>query len=268
MVVGSQQRGLAGRVHVADDHVRAQPRLKQRLGAAVDRDEHGAHVADERAQRAQVVLMLDAAHDHQRGAVAEVGGEARQVDPPGEQFALLAHVLDRVAREPLQRLSHLAPAGLGLRAHARQIQHDSLGQEPIAAQHLGVADGDRLAIGEAIKQRVIGQVNEVGAGLHQQLRAEVRVGAAAGGPAVEYGGCAGGDQLLRRDPVDVEMVDHGYVSAGEVPDQQLGAPAQPRGTRDRAPRRDIGRLERGFGQAREQGQSPATPAKHCSAAAL
>ena len=172
------------------------PSSKQRLGATVDGDEHRAHVADERPQRAQVVLTVHAAHDHQRGAVAEVGVKARQVDPPGEQFALLAHVLDRVAREPLHRLSHLAPAGLGLGAHARQVQHYSLGHQSIPAEHLGVADGDRLAVTEQLKQRVIGQVHEVHTGLHQQLRAEVRIGAAAGGPAVEHGGRAGSDQLL------------------------------------------------------------------------
>ncbi len=58
------QRRLAGRVHVADDHVGRQARLEQRVGAAVDGDDHRAHVADERPQRAQVALMLDAAHDH------------------------------------------------------------------------------------------------------------------------------------------------------------------------------------------------------------
>ena len=95
-----------------------QARLQQRVGGAVDGDDHGPPVADERAQRAQVALVADAAHDHQRRAVAEVGGEARHLDPAGEQLALLAHVLDRVVREALERLADLAPAGLRLGAHA------------------------------------------------------------------------------------------------------------------------------------------------------
>ena len=119
----AQRRASPRRVHVADDHVRAQSLLEQRLGAAVDRDQHRAHVADERPQRAQVALVTHAAHDHERRAVAKVGGEARQLDPAGEQLALLAHVLDRVVREALQRLPDLAPAGLGLRPHAREVEH-------------------------------------------------------------------------------------------------------------------------------------------------
>ena len=67
-------------VHVADDHVRREALLEQRVRAAVDADEHRAHVADVRAQRAQVALVVDAAHDDQRGPVAEVGVEARQLD--------------------------------------------------------------------------------------------------------------------------------------------------------------------------------------------
>ena len=104
------QSGLSGRVHVAHDHVRGEALLEQGLGAAVDRDDHGTHVADERPQGAQVALVADAADDHERGAIAKVGGEAGQLDPAGQQLALLAHVLDRVVGEALERLADLAAA--------------------------------------------------------------------------------------------------------------------------------------------------------------
>ena len=141
------QRGLAGRVHVADDHVRRQPLLEQRVGAAVDGDDHRAHVADERAQRAQVALVADAADDDERRAVAEVGREARQLDPAGEQLALLAHVLDRVVREALERLADLLAARLGLGAHALEVEHLAAREQLALAQHLRDARASRRARG-------------------------------------------------------------------------------------------------------------------------
>ena len=74
------QRRLRGGVHVADDHVRLEAFLEQRVGAAVDADEHGLEVADVGPQRLDVALVVDAAHDDQRRPVAEVGVEARQLD--------------------------------------------------------------------------------------------------------------------------------------------------------------------------------------------
>ena len=98
------ERSLAGRVHVADDHVRHQALSQQGVGASVHGDDHRAHVADEEPQRVQVALVADTPHHHKRRTVAEVGGKPRQLDAAGEQFALLAHVLDRVVREALERL--------------------------------------------------------------------------------------------------------------------------------------------------------------------
>ena len=133
------QRRLAGGVHVADDHVRGQARLEQRVGAAVDGDDHRAHVPDERPQRPQVALVVDAAHDDERGAVAEVGREARQLDPAGQQLALLAHVLDRVAREALERLADLRRlASVSARTRS-QVEHLAAGEQLAPAQHLRLA---------------------------------------------------------------------------------------------------------------------------------
>ena len=98
------QRRLARRVHVADDHVWLQAGVEQRLRAAVDGHDHRALVADEWPQRAQVALVADAANDDQRRAVAEVRAKARQLDSPSQQLALLAHVLDGVVREALERV--------------------------------------------------------------------------------------------------------------------------------------------------------------------
>ena len=98
------QGRLARRVHVAHDHRRLDALFEQRLGPSIDGDDHRAHVADEGAQRAQVALMANAAHHDERGPVAKVRAKARQLDAPRQQLALLAHVLDGVVREALERV--------------------------------------------------------------------------------------------------------------------------------------------------------------------
>ena len=84
---------------------------------------------DERAQRAQVASVADAADHDERGAVAEVGAEARQLDPAREQLALLAHVLDRVDGEALERLVDLAAALPPSRARTRSASSTSPARE-------------------------------------------------------------------------------------------------------------------------------------------
>ena len=98
------QRRVAGGVHVAEDHVRLQPRLEHPVGAAVDGDDQRPHVADVGAQRLQVAAVAVAADDDQDVAVAEGGPGRRELDAAGQQVGLLAHVGDRVLGELGQRL--------------------------------------------------------------------------------------------------------------------------------------------------------------------
>ena len=53
------------------------PSLEDRVRAAVDRHEHGLHVAHVGPQDAQVLLVVDAPHDDQHRPVAEVGRRTR-----------------------------------------------------------------------------------------------------------------------------------------------------------------------------------------------
>ena len=78
------ERLVGDRVHVADDHVRPQPELEQRVGAAVDRHEHRLEVADVAADDRQVALHPGAARDDERVTVAEARVERREVDAAGE----------------------------------------------------------------------------------------------------------------------------------------------------------------------------------------
>ena len=82
------QRGVGDRVHVADDHVRLVAGLDQRVGAAVDADQHRLEVADVRPHDPQVALVAGPAGDDERVPVAEARLQRREVDPLGEQAAL------------------------------------------------------------------------------------------------------------------------------------------------------------------------------------
>ena len=71
------QRAVGDGVEVPDDHVRGEPHLAQRVGAAVDRDEHRAEVADVRPHHPQVGLVARPARDDERVPVAEPRAERR-----------------------------------------------------------------------------------------------------------------------------------------------------------------------------------------------
>ena len=64
---------------------------------------------------------------------------------PGQQLALLAHVLDRVVGEALERLPDLAPADLGFRTHALEVEHLAARQRLAFAQHLDAPCATRPA---------------------------------------------------------------------------------------------------------------------------
>ena len=74
------QREALGRhrVEVADDDVGLEPVLEQRVGAAVDADEHRLVLADVRPQRGEVGAVVVAAHDDERVPALELGVERRQ----------------------------------------------------------------------------------------------------------------------------------------------------------------------------------------------
>ena len=65
------ERGVRDRVEVADDHVRLQPDLEQRVGASVDRDEHRLEVPDVRAHDPEVALVARPTRDDDGVPVAK-----------------------------------------------------------------------------------------------------------------------------------------------------------------------------------------------------
>ena len=220
------QRRLAGRVHVADDHVRGEALLEQGLGAAVDGDDHRAHVADERPQGAQVALVADAADDHERRSDRESrwrSAAARSARPAARAPRACARsCCGRSARAPRRsrcawppsRRTHARRSSTSPRASSSPPRSTSPTVEPTVRRRCrGGSHEDRVPVGEELEQRVVGEVHEQDARFDEQLRPEVRVGAARGGAAVEHRDGARRDQLLGRDPIDVQVIDHRDLAA-------------------------------------------------------
>ena len=76
----SAARASRHRVEVADDDVGLEPDLEQRVGAAVDADQHRLVLADVRPQRREVAAVVVAAHDDQRVPALELGAQRRQLE--------------------------------------------------------------------------------------------------------------------------------------------------------------------------------------------
>ena len=216
------KRLLAGRVHVADDHVGRQAHLQQRLGAAVDGDDHRPLVADERPQRAQVALVLDAAHDER----ASSGRGSRWQSAAARSARRAARAPRACARSccarsaPAPRRSPCA-GRRSRRAPSPRPEHLATCQQLAPAQHLARrclrgAFGDARPAGRRRRQRleqpVVGQVHEQHARFDEQLRAHVGIGPRRGRVAVEHRRDACRHQLLGGDPVEILVVDQRDVA--------------------------------------------------------
>ncbi len=251
------ERLVGGGVHVAEDQVGLQARFQHPVGATVDGDDQRPHVADVGAQRLQVAPVAVAADDDQHVAVAEDRFGRREVDAAGQQVGLFAHVGDGVLGELGQRL--VDPLALFL-----QLQLQLGFAEDAAAQHLlgrrsapcrrrCVTRSPSFSSSKGVRP---GDVDQPDPGPGQHQRPGVRVGAVGGGRGVDHRGDAGGDQLLGRDPVDVDVVDHGDVARAQAFDQVLGALAEASGPFDR-------RVGSGPSASSEQGgQATATDGGH------
>ena len=98
----------------------------------------------------------------------------------------------------------------------------------VPLQDVAAAHDDVVAVAEAVEDLVVGEVDEVDAGLDEQQRAHVRVGARRRGAAVQHGEHARGDEVLGGDAIEVLVVEHGDGPGAKLLDEALGPATQPR----------------------------------------
>ena len=140
------QHVVGDRVHVADDHVGGVAGLDQRVGAAVDADQHRLVLVDVRPQDVEVVLVVVAAHHDQHVPAGDPGLHLGHADAVEQQVALLLEVVHRVRRERLE-LHRQALAGVGHRGgHGVGVLPDPGGDRLAAEQHGVALDADQVAL--------------------------------------------------------------------------------------------------------------------------
>jgi hypothetical protein len=229
----ARQRHVRGGVHVAEDQVGLQPLFQQRVGAAVDPDEHGPHVADVRLQRPQIAAIGGASDDDQDMAVAEVGPGSWKLELAREELALLADVRHGVLREGRQGIVDPLPLPLELLGEVGGGEHPSLRQQAAPAQHLTALDDDRITVAKLLEERSRGGVDEAHPGLGQQQRPRVRISTGRERGDVDHRAHAARDEIFGRYPVEVGVVDHSDVSRSQPLDEVLRLASQTRGAVDR-----------------------------------
>jgi hypothetical protein len=77
-------RGVGRGVEVADHQVGPVAGLEEGIGAAIDADEHGPHLADVGTQRGQVVSVGHAPDHHEDVTPGDLGPQVGQLGRVGE----------------------------------------------------------------------------------------------------------------------------------------------------------------------------------------
>ena len=226
------ERGVGDGVEVADDQVGGQPDLAERVGAAVDGDQHRAEVADVGPHHAQVRLVSRAARDDERVPVADPGAQRGKLDPGGERAGLLLQVAQRVLRERAERLGDAALLVDERLLERRGVEHGALGDERPVPPDAPAVEAHELAVGEEVEQRCAGGVDEPDPGADELQRARIREASGRRARDVDDGPDARLRELLRRDAVEVWVVDDRDVLGPEALDEILRPPPEPCAARD------------------------------------
>src|SRR5699024_6810501 len=220
------QRPIGDGVHVADDHVGPEPGVQDRVGAAVDTDDHGPVLPQERPQGGQVLLVVVAAHDDQHRPAGQVGADAGGADAVEQQVAFAQHVLHGVLGELLELLGQALAGDLLGRVDGGLVLNDALADPGALAEHGRPVQGDDLPVPQILEQDGTDGVDQGDPGIDQDLRAGVGVPPGGGGGDVEHRRGTALDQGLGGDTVDVLVIDDGDVARREARGQVLGALSQ------------------------------------------
>ena len=154
--------------------MRLEADLEQRVRASVDGDEHRLEVPDVRTHDPEVSLVARPARDDDGVSVAEPRLQLREVDPVGEQLALVAQVAQRVVGERLERLGDAALL-VGERSASVASVSSTPSARRVPLRHSEpLADGQRLTLGDLLEQVGPGRVDEAHAGADELERPGIR----------------------------------------------------------------------------------------------
>ena len=189
------QRAVGDRVEVADDDVGLEADLEQRVGAAVDADQHRLVLAQVRLQRREVAAVVVAAHDDERVPALDLGAERRQQDRLEGQLRFTLDVLERVLGELLELDADVPACRLHGGFDRRPSSTVPVTDELAVAPHLAADDPQLVALGDQLQDLGPDVVDERDPRLDDPDRPAVRVPAGDRDPAVDHR-----DRALRSGP--------------------------------------------------------------------
>jgi hypothetical protein len=221
-------------------------RLEQRIGAAVDGDQHRLEVANVRAHHPQIALVTGAACDNECVAIAESRRQRRKVDSLGEHLSFLAQVAHRVLGEGLERLGDAA-ALVAERPFQLALLEDAAGRQARAvAVEPGPADRDQLTLVEVVEEIGARRVDQPHASAHEREWPRVREASGLRRSHVHDDADARLDELLGGHAVEIGVVDDRDVVRRQPLDEVLRPPVELRvaGELDEAHRPTLDRNSR------------------------
>ena len=153
--------------------------------------------------------------------------QLRQRDGCEHEVGLALHVLEGVLGEPLELV---ADAGARFVHPTRDLvgAEDVTAAELLAAgQHGPVVEADLLTVRDGVHDRRTDVVDQQHARPDEAHRSAVRIPPRDRRGGVDHGDDAGVDQAVRRDAVDVGVVDDRDIAGFEALREVLGALADP-----------------------------------------
>ena len=230
------KRGVARRVHVAQDHVRLAARLEERVRPAVNADQHRLDVADvRRAAPAGPCGRCVPAHHDQRVAVAEprprpAGSRSRPARsaPSSRRWAIVFSAKSMRASSIRARCSASCSASSATLKDAARRQH-----RPVAS-NLAAGDRDEVTVPQLLEERRGGCVDQPDAGLARASAARRSgSGRSSEGATFTTAGTRRGHEVLSGDPIEVRVVDDRDVRRTQAADEHLRLPPEPGAPLDR-----------------------------------
>ena len=204
----------------------------ERVGAAVDGDQHGLVLADVRAERLEVVLVVVTAHHHEGVAPAYSRAQRRELERLERDLRFGVDVRERVARERLE----LHADGPARFLHAR---FDLVGREQlphcqllVVAPERAVAQLQHFTFSDLVHDLGPDGVEQRDPGRHDPDRTTVGIAPRDRRSGVHDRGDPRRHQRVGRDPVDVAVIDDCDVARVDAPDEILRAPVGARGSFD------------------------------------
>ncbi len=138
----------------------------------------------------------------------------------GQQIGLLPDVGDGVLDELRQGLVDSLALFVELALQLDCTEHAPVRHLMAANHHGAPLDRHRVAVAKPLEKLSTGHVDQADPGPGEHQRSGVGVATVGGLRGVQHGTHAGRDQLLGRDPVDVEVVDDRNVAGPEALDQR------------------------------------------------